>query len=293
MAIAWKNSQNDALPPGNPLHGYCLQAVLGAGNFGITYLAEHELCKTRHVVKEFKPNNALRMDDGSVRPKSEGGRKIFDWGLVSFFEEARLLRSFRHPNVVRVSDVFRANGTAYFVMPYLEGETLHRWIARNPRPCRAELLNIVIPLLEGLKYIHGKGVLHRDIKPENVFLLTNGNPLLIDFGSARQAIGQKSKVLTQVFTPPFAAVEQYSTTGEKTAALDLYSLGVCIYLAITRFLPDEASSRVEKDSLPKLAGSDFEAHFGRGFLSAVDKSLALWPKDRFQNGLEMQQALLG
>jgi serine/threonine protein kinase len=282
----------DALPAGTQLHGYRLEKILGSGSFGITYLAVHGIFNSRHVIKEFMPENALREGGSTVRPKSEGERELFNWGLARFFDEARLLRSFSHPNVVKVSDVFQANGTAYFVMPWLQGVTLRDWSRHNPRPDKDALLNIFIPLLEGLKYIHGRKILHRDIKPENIYLQAGALPTLIDFGAARQALGVKSKAITQVFTPHFAPIEQYSSQGTYTPALDLYSLGVCIFQAITGHLPPEAPSRVKADAQPRLAGSDFALLYGQNFLAAVDKALALWPEDRFQNGMEFQQALL-
>jgi serine/threonine protein kinase len=284
--------RSDALPSGSELHGYRLEKALGAGSFSITYLATHGLFHTRHVIKEFMPDYALRKGDTTIRPKDESERALFEWGFARFLDEARLLNSFRHPNVVKVTDVFEANGTAYFAMPYLEGRTLHDVLKVNPRLDKDALLSIFIPLLEGLKYIHGKNILHRDIKPENIYIQRDGVPILIDFGAARQAIGVKSKALTQVFTAHYAPYEQYSSTGEKTAALDLYSLGACMFQAITRNLPAEAPSRVQRDTNPKLAGSDFERQYDRRFLAAVDKALAVWPGERFQNGLEFQKALL-
>jgi serine/threonine protein kinase len=284
--------RGDALPPGSELHGYCLEKALGAGSFSITYLATHGIFHTKHVIKEFMPDYALREGGVTVRPKSESERALFEWGFARFFDEARLLHSFSHPNVVKVTDVFEANGTAYFVMPYLEGRTLRDVLEVNPCLDKDTLLDIFFPLLEGLKYIHGKNVLHRDIKPENIYIQRDGVPVLIDFGAARQAIGVKSKALTQVFTAHYAPHEQYSATGEKTAALDLYSLGACMFQAITRDLPAEAPSRVQRDTNPKLAGSDLERQYGHGFLAAVDKSLAVWPGERFQSGLDFQMALL-
>lgn len=87
-------------------------------------------------------------------------------------------------------------------MPYLRGITLHQWIKEHPNPSENELSGIFIPLLEGLKYIHERQLLHRDIKPENIFITENQTPVLIDFGAARQAVGQKSRPLTQILTPP-------------------------------------------------------------------------------------------
>jgi formylglycine-generating enzyme required for sulfatase activity/predicted Ser/Thr protein kinase len=284
----------DALPSGCELHGYRLEKILGSGSFGITYLATHGIFNTRHVIKEFMPENALREPGHTVRPKSRNESNLFDWGLKSFFDEARLLHDLSHPGVVKVSDVFEANGTAYFIMPYLEGVTLHDWLKRHPRPDKETLQKIFVPLLEGLRYIHSKKILHRDIKPDNIYILSDERPVLIDFGAARQAIGAKSKALTQVFTAHFAPYEQYSSTGEKSEALDLYSLAACMFLAITGELPVEAPARVKLDPHPRLAGSAvYAGQYGRGFLAAVDKALSVWPEDRFADAREFQKALLG
>lgn len=283
----------DALPAGQELHAYRIERILGSGAFGITYLATHGMLLSRHVIKEYLPDTALREQGLTVRPKSDADKEIFEWGLNSFFEEARLLHRLSNPYIVKVTDLFQANGTAYFIMPYLEGITLHKWINDHPKATQQELEDIFIPLLEGLKYIHEQGLLHRDIKPENIFLTESGDPVLIDFGSARFALGAKSRTLTQVLTPRYAPFEQYSSTGKFTPALDLYSLAACMYEAITHKLPEEAPQRMEEDAQPKLANSKYAQKYTQAFLSAIDKALEVRARDRFQNAFDFQRALLG
>lgn len=283
----------DALAKGTILHAYRIKEELGSGAFGITYLAEHSLLNTQHVIKEYLPETALRDHATStVAPKSHQEEDLFNWGMTSFFNEARILNQLVHPNIVKVSDLFEANGTAYFVMPYLKGITLHQWVKANPNASQQQLEEIFIPILEGLKYIHERNLLHRDIKPENIYITDNGNPVLIDFGAARLAIGNKSKALTQVLTPHFAPWEQYRSKGDFTPALDLYSLAGCIYQAITQKLPEEAPNRLEDDPQPKLSGSQYEGRYTRSFLQAVDQALSVWAKDRYQTAFEFQRALL-
>jgi len=283
----------DALPQGHLLHAYRIERVLGSGAFGITYLAEHGMLNTWHVIKEYLPDCGAREQNRStVRPKSLGDKELFDWGLKSFYEEARLLHKISHPYIVKVTDLFEANSTAYFVMPYLEGVTLHEWMKQHPNPSQAELEAIFVPLLEGLKFIHDKGLLHRDVKPENIFITGNTNPVLIDFGSARLAIGQKSKALTQVLTPHFAPWEQYRSKGTFTPALDLYSLAACMYQSITGQLPEESPDRIEEDTQTKLAGSKYEHRYATPFLQAIDHGLAVYAKDRPQTAFAMQCELM-
>lgn len=286
--------RRDGLKAGDKLHGYQIEQVLGSGSFGITYLAEHSMLGSWHVIKEYLPDNAFREPDNSVQPKSEKDRPLFEWGLKNFFDEARLLHGLSHPGVVKVTDLFEGNGTAYFVMPYLKGQTFYSWLRRNPGPSRASLENLFIPILDGLKYIHERDLLHRDIKPENIYILEDGHPVLIDFGAARQAIGHKSRTLTQVLTPHFAPVEQYASKGPFTPALDLYSLAACIYQAVTGCMPEEAPGRVLEDTQPLLTeDGELVRQYGRNFMAAVDKALAVRAEDRCQSALEFQKALLG
>ncbi|CUS48999.1 MAG: non-specific serine/threonine protein kinase [Idiomarinaceae bacterium HL-53] len=288
------SSRIDALSEGTILHAYKIKRELGSGAFGITYLAEHGLLHTQHVIKEYLPESALRdRATSTVTPKSHQEEDLFNWGMSSFFNEARILNQLSHPNIVKVSDLFEANGTAYFVMPYLKGITLHQWIKDHPNPNQQQLEQLFVPILEGLKYIHERNLLHRDIKPENIYITENGNPVLIDFGAARLAIGNKSKALTQVLTPHFAPWEQYRSKGDFTPALDLYSLAGCIYQAITQKLPEEAPNRLEDDPQPRLAGSQHEGRFSKAFLTAVDTAMSVWAKDRYQNAFDFQKALLG
>ncbi|MCP2041024.1 serine/threonine protein kinase [Neisseria sp. HSC-16F19] len=284
----------DALVAGSQLHTYIILKVIGSGAFGITYLAEHVHLGSQHVIKEYFPDSGVRLQGHTVQAKSSSDEELFNWGLESFFNEAKLLYGLNHPHIVKVTDLFEANGTAYFVMPYLRGITLHEWIKQHPKPREEELCGVFIPLLEGLKYIHERQLLHRDIKPENIFITDQHIPVLIDFGAARQAIGQKSRPLTQILTPPFAPIEQYHSRDTFMPALDLYSLGACIYQAVTRKLIEEAPARISgDDTQPKLAGSTYEGQYSHHFLAAVDYALNVRAENRFQSAMDMQQALLG
>jgi len=284
----------DSLPSGSEIHGYLVDRVLGSGAFGITYLVRHRHLDTLHIIKEYLPDCAMREHSRStVSPKSSSDKDLFDWGLKSFYKEAQLLHQLSHPHIVKVTDLFEANGTAYFVMPYLRGYTLHEWMKNNPSPSQEELETIFVPLLEGLKYIHEKCLLHRDVKPENIYITDNTNPILIDFGSARMAVGQKSKALTQILTPHFAPIEQYASKGTFTPAMDLYGFAGCMYQAITGELPEEAPNRLVEDEQPRLAGSEHEKRYAGHFLQAIDKSLSVHAKDRHQDGFALQKDLVG
>src|SRR5690554_2022172 len=284
----------DALAKGTLLHAYRIKEELGSGAFGITYLAEHGLLNTLHVIKEYLPESALRDHATStVAPKSHQEEDLFNWGMTSFFNEARMLNQLSHPNIVKVSDLFEANGTAYFVMPYLKGITLHQWIKAHPKPSQQQLDEVFIPILEGLKYIHERNLLHRDIKPENIYITENGNPVLIDFGAARLAIGEKSKALTQVLTPHFAPWEQYRSKGDFGPALDFYSLAACMFQAITGEMLEEAPNRLENDPVqPLVERNDLKPTYSHAFLAAVDKALCVYAKDRFQTAFDFQLALM-
>ena len=199
-----------ALPPGFRLGSYRVVRVLGVGGFGVTYLCEHTSLGHRVAVKEYLPNEFAVREGATVHPKSAADRDDFEWGLARFVDEARTLTRFRHPNLVRVSDYFEANNTAYIVMDYEDGEPLDVLLKRHGTLTEAQLKRVLLPVADGLRQVHAAGFLHRDIKPSNIFVRrSDESPVLLDFGSARQALGRKSRSMTAIASAGYSPPEQY------------------------------------------------------------------------------------
>ena len=233
-----------ALPAGYRLRTYRVLRVLGAGGFGVTYLCEHAGLGVQVAVKEYLPNEIAVRDGAAVHPKSAGDREGFEWGLSRFLDEARTLARFEHPNVVRVRDCFEANRTAYIVMDYEDGESLSRLLQRWRTLTEAQLKRVVLPVADGLRHVHASGFLHRDVKPSNIFVRRSGeSPVLLDFGSARYALGRKSRSMTAVASAGYSPPEQYESRGDQGAWTDIYALSALCYRAITGKVPVEAPRR--------------------------------------------------
>jgi len=291
-----KNSLDD----GYLLHWYEIQKVIGRGGFGITYLA-HDTNLDRDVaIKEFMPEEfAVRESDSTVHPKTGEQQKLYSWGLDRFIAEARTLAKFNHPNIVRVISVFEDNNTAYMVMEYAVGRDLSKIYKKEPRFNEEQLLDTFIPILDGLSLVHNAGFIHRDIKPANIYICENNSPLLLDFGSARQSIGGKTKALTSLVTFGYAPYEQYNEgSGKQGPWTDIYSLGASIYVGITGKKPVDALFRggsfLEKgidtyEPVSILAKDEYSENF----LLAVDKALMFKIDERPKNILKWADMLLG
>ncbi|MBM3373245.1 MAG: hypothetical protein FJY44_05160 [Betaproteobacteria bacterium] len=239
----------NALEAGTTLNEYRLESVLGAGGFGITYLARDVLLDKPVAIKEYLPGDlALRALDGSVVPVSTGHRTDYQWGLDRFIQEARTLARFSHPHIVRVNRYFELNGTGYMVMDYEEGESLHQRLKRAPMPPEEELRRLLMPLLDGLAAVHAANILHRDIKPANIFIRSDGRPVLLDFGAARAA-GGATRSLTAVLTPGYAPLEQYSPDGKQGPWSDLYALAGVLFRMVTDRNPPDAVGRLQNDTV--------------------------------------------
>jgi serine/threonine protein kinase len=282
------------LPEGELVGEYRIGRVLGNGAFGVTYMARKG--EESFAVKEYYPLVATRKNlDVVVKdPKNE---YEFNWGLERFAQEAELLKNFDHLNVVKIIEIVKANNTVYFSMPFIKGKTLTDWIAQHHQPPLEAIREIFVPLLEGLRHVHAKNIFHRDIKPANIFIQENGNPILLDFGSARYDMGRRSQQLTVVLTPHFAPPEQYHTMGPFTHAIDIYSVGACIYNCLTGAPPIEATARF-RDGGPDIYEKIADNFALRGvypfyFLEAVDKSLSYHYHQRFQEAEEFIDALMG
>ncbi len=284
----------DTLPAATRLHEFEILSVIGQGGFGIVYLA-HDLTLDRHVaIKEYMPSAlATRTQAMTVAVRSSRYTETFVAGLRSFVNEARLLAQFDHPSLLKVHRFWEAHGTAYMVMPYYAGITFAKLLTqlRGP-PDEARLRALLNPLLDALALMHAAHCYHRDIAPDNILILPDGMPLLLDFGAARRVIGDMTQALTVILKTGYAPVEQYGAMPDMSqgAWTDLYALGSVVEFAITGHTPPQAVARFLADKRQPLAVTA-AGRYSDTFLRAIDRSLAVLPKDRPQSVAEMRALL--
>ena len=283
-----------ALHSGFKLGKYELQAVLGQGGFGITYRAWDGELNRAVAIKEYLPSDvAVRIDGSTVRARSRNDQDSFQWGLERFLDEARALARFDHSGaVVRVYDYMQANGTAYMVMALVEGEPLSALYRREAPLSEERLKAIVLPVLDGLEDVHQAGFLHRDIKPANILIRANGQPVLIDFGAARQALGEKSRSITSVFTPGYAPFEQYTSSGKQGPWTDIYALAATLYHGVTGKVPVQATDRIREDAMEPAVRAG-AGRYSETFLAAIDAGLEVFENRRPQSVAQWRAMLTG
>lgn len=284
-----------ALKGGTELVGdYRIERVLGAGGFGITYLAEEVALDRCVTIKEYFPSDfAARTSTAEAAPRSQDCASDYRWGLDRFIEEAQTLARFSHPNIVRVYRYFKANNTAYMVLHFEEGQSLKAWLKGLGRaPRQKELDAIIAPLLDALELIHKQDFLHRDIAPDNIIIRKDGSPVLIDFGSARGEILAHSKTVSALVKPGYSPYEQYAETSRQQGPwTDIYALGATLYHAVAGKRPADSPSRMVKDELIPARDAALSA-YRSGFLKAIDHALTLQVEGRPQSIAEWRGALL-
>ena len=283
----------NALPLDSMLLEYRLESVLGAGGFGMTYLAYDTVLEKKVAIKEYLPVElAVRAPNGGIVPVNSGSDYNYKWGLERFLQEARLLAKFSHPNIVSVLRFFEANGTAYMVMNYESGLSFSQFLKRTPQPDEAMLVGMLLPLLEGLQAVHEAGFLHRDIKPSNLFMRDSGQPVLLDFGSARLAAGATTRTMTSILTPGYAPLEQYSNDGNQGPWTDIFWLAGVLYRAGTGDNPQGVVTRLKDDAVMDqlVARRD---RFTAAFLHAINRGLVVDEKKRPQSVPEWKAMFVG
>jgi serine/threonine protein kinase len=294
------DKHRNSLQPGYKLHWYHIIKILGQGGFGITYLAHDTNLDQQVAIKEYLPTDlAVRENDISVHPVSEGHRESYEWGLEKFISEARTLAKFKHHNIVRVLSVFTENNTAYMVMEYEHGEPMDALLKNKKTIEEGKLKSILMPMLDGLEQIHKEGFIHRDIKPPNIYIRMDGSPVLLDFGSARQSLGIQTQTLTTMVSPGYAPFEQYTSKSDKQGPwTDIYGLGATLYRAVTGIGPTDAMDRSEallhtnKDvyvPASRIAGDNYSEEF----LAAIDHALLFKTDERPQSIDEWREELDG
>ena len=275
-----------ALPTGTRLsERYLIESVIGAGGFGITYLARHEALGKPYAIKEHFPRQFAFRDgvSATVRPSDA---PTFRWTLDRFLQEGRSLARCRHPSIVGVADVFEAYGTAYMVLEFEDGSSLGRWLDLLGRPpTQDEIDAILMPLLDALAYLHSHDMLHRDIAPDNIMIRRDGKPCLIDFGAARQAIAERSQVMSAIVKAGYSPPEQYTTAGRSQGPwTDIYALAGTLYRALAGTRPAEATERqIDDELIPIAQAVEYPEDYRPEFLDAIDAGLRLRPSERPQS----------
>jgi len=266
---------DQSLKRGYILEGYRVEKVIGGGGFSFVYLAYHIKTQSKVVVKEYFPHELVeRIPGGRIRTRSEVARNHFHLGMKRFFSEGMALAKMKHPNIINVSNFFRANDTVFMVMDFEEGRDLRYFIKKSRgRLSEKFMLAVFPPVMLGLKTLHDHEFLHLDIKPANILLRASGEPLLLDFGAVQQVEPGSTYHGVQTLTHGYAPPEQYSES-EMGPWCDIYSLGMTMRVCITGKSPPSAPERLEKETLTPVARSH-SRKYSRCLLEAVDWATAL------------------
>ena len=245
-----------SLPVGSTLMQgkYRIVAVLGQGGFGITYKGEHTMLGTTVAIKEFFMKGACERDENSTHvTTSQSNGELASRFRTKFLKEAKTLAALKHPNIIRVFDVFEDNGTAYYVMDYIEGNNLSDIVEGKGRLSEPLALKYIRQVANALDYLHQKKLLHLDVKPANILLDKNtGNAILIDFGVSKQydQDGQQTSTTPPAISKGYSPVEQYaqgSNVKTFSPATDIYSLAATLYKLVTGNTPPESNLLLNED----------------------------------------------
>lgn len=280
-------------PPHRLHHQYIVGRVLGHGSFGITYLAYDRGLGTKVAIKEYFPLEyaSRNSTDMSVVPHEGEKRELFFSGKKKFIAEARLLSTLRSPHIIRIRHFFEEGNTAYFVMEYLEGQTLKDYLTGQGGRVSFETLRPILnALLNALEEVHSHNSFHRDIKPANIYMTVQNHPILLDFGSARQEQASSAGTTISLLTPGFAPIEQYSPHGIQGPWTDVYGVAATIYFALTGRIPAFPQDRLTQDAelqLPSQLGAKIRSEDEAWLL----KGLELRWNDRPSSVAEWRRAM--
>lgn len=267
--------KEQALKRGYLLEGYRIEKLIGGGGFSFVYLAYHIKTKVKVVIKEYFPHELVnRLPGGRIQPLDEEQVSSFQIGFKRFFSEGMALSKLKHPNIVNVSNFFRANNTVFMVMDFEQGRDL-RWYIKKSRGKLSEkfLLSVFPPVLGGLRELHTHHFLHLDIKPANILLRASGTPLLLDFGAVQQIEPGTRYRGVQTLTHGFAPPEQYEA-GAMGPWSDIYSLGMTMRFCITGKAPVPSLERQQNDNLVLLTKSHGRK-YTKSILQAIDWAVEL------------------
>ena len=277
------------LTSGSILDRYRIESIIGAGGFGVTYLAMEPVQESYVAIKEYFPKRfANRKGGNTVVPNNSiEDQRIFKWGLKRFLDEAKVLARLDHPNIIKVQRYFELHGTAYLVMEYCDGKSLDNFVGDGSLVSPRRVFQIYKSLIDALEHVHQQGVIHGDLKPSNILVRPDGTPVLLDFGSARQemlrmVVGQ----VTDGYSPP----EFYGTLDKIGPWSDIYGLAATFYRLITGIKVPVATDRAKSDSYTPVSTLITDGYSFK-FLELIDNSLKLATSDRPQSTTSLKHLL--
>ena len=271
------------LKPQTILQGgrYVIHGVLGRGGFGVTYLAEQVMAKRKVCIKEFFPKDYYTRGDDtrSLTLASQGFAESMNRYKEKFVKEAQTIAALDHANIIPIYDVFEENNTAYYVMEYIDGESLSEVVKRRGALAESEAVEYVRQAASALEYLHERKIMHLDIKPGNIMLRCKDNRVvLIDFGLSKhydEHSGEATSTTPVGVSHGYAPMEQYKQGGVNTFSpeTDIYSLGATLYYMVTDKVPPEAATLISEPL-------EFPQHVSTTLRSAITAAMALSPKQR-------------
>lgn len=274
------------LPKNTYLQGgkYKIEKVLGQGGFGITYLAIQDLLDRKVCIKEFFYKEYCERDEvtSHVSLGTQTNHEIVERFMAKFIKEARTISLHEHPNIIRIHDIFKENNTAYYVMEYIEGESLNDMVNSKGALPETEAIDYIKQVASALDFIHQRSINHLDVKPANIMVRRSDNKaILIDFGLSKQYDIQGSQTSTTPvgISHGYAPMEQYKQGGVSTFSpqTDIYSLGATLYKLVTGNTPPQAMDILD-EGLPDMSDS-----ISKNVQDAIIKAMEALRKKRPQS----------
>ncbi len=280
------------LQTGTIIDQYVIERELAHGGFSSVYLARQTSDQVQVAIKEYLPRKlAHRTWNNVVVVNDEESQSLFKHGRRLFFEEARVLATLKHPNIVEVINFFEAHSTVYMVMVYNYGVTLEKILLRKTLNVSEVFIKEVFnTLLDGVGHIHRHGYLHLDIKPANILVRPGNDSVLLDFGAFQAFPAGKPLPQAKVLTQGFSPIEQYNLCAPLGPWTDIYAIGASLRACMEFKTPQPARERADKDMLEPVAKL-FKRKYSGPLLHAIDWAMGLYPKDRPQSAAELRAAL--
>jgi WD40 repeat protein len=262
------DDKHNALPAGSTLYEgkYIIESTLGAGGFGITYRAKDGHLGRVVAIKELYPSGCDR-DGNTVTLGGQYTQERWNKAVAAFLREARLLAGLDHPGIVSAYDHFEENNTAYMVMKLVEGYTLAQVVTREGVMPPKKALRYISKVGAALSVLHKRRVLHRDVKPNNIIVTRKNEPVLLDFGAAREFITEATETHTSIGTLGFSPPEQFHTKQPQGAYTDIYALAATCHYLLT-------------GKSPRLAEPEDDARLTPTIRAALEHGLAFHAAER-------------